>query len=361
MAFLKEAGKTALKIFWGLLALVAVFIGYLWITEYRPEPAEDILVEGQGAESALRKNVPLRLLTWNLGYCSLGAETDFFMDGGEGVYTTEREQVVKNLEAMMAEIGEQEPDIFLLQEVDMLSWRSHGFKQYDLLQEQFPEFACSFAYNFKVAFLPYPVPPLGRVESGLATFSAVRPSEASRISLPVPFRWPVRMVNMKRGLLISRFPIEGSEAELVVINLHLEAYDDGEGKIEQTKMLERILQEEARKGNYVVAGGDFNQIFSHIDKSLYPLREGMWAPGEIHEEELGGGFTCLMDPSVPTCRSLDKPYQGADKETFQYYMIDGYIVSSGIEVLEIATIDKGFESSDHNPVLLEIRLKETEE
>ena len=38
---------------------------------------------------------------------------------------------------------------------------------------------------------------------------------------------------------------------LVAVNLHLEAYDDGEGKAAQTAMLFDILEEEYAKGNYV--------------------------------------------------------------------------------------------------------------
>ena len=45
-----------------------------------------------------------------------------------------------------------------------------------------------------------------------------------------------------------RLPIENSEKELVLINLHLEAYDDGEGKIAQTNMLKEIMKEKASKG-----------------------------------------------------------------------------------------------------------------
>ena len=39
-------------------------------------------------------------------------------------------------------------------------------------------------------------------------------------------------------------PIEGSDKELVSINLHLEAYDDGEGKAKQLKQLMDLLKEE---------------------------------------------------------------------------------------------------------------------
>ena len=53
----------------------------------------------------------------------------------------------------------------------------------------------------------------------------------------------------------------GSDREPVLVNLHLEAYDDGEGKIAQTNQLRDYIEDEYAKGNYVIAGGDFNQVF----------------------------------------------------------------------------------------------------
>ena len=63
-----------------------------------------------------------------------------------------------------------------------------------------------------------------------------------------------------------------------------------------------------------------------------------------------------MGSSAPTCRSLDQPYAGADKESFQYYLIDGFIVSANIQVNSLATQDLGFVNSDHNPVLMMVTL-----
>ena len=85
------------------------------------------------------------------------------------------------------------------------------------------------------------------------------------MSLPCPFSYPIRLANLKRCLLVNRIPIEGSDKELVVINLHLEAYDDGAGKEAQTRMLAQLLREETEKGNYVIAGGDFNQTLDTVD------------------------------------------------------------------------------------------------
>ena len=187
-------------------------------------------------------------------------------------------------------------------------------------------------------------------------------SSAERVQLPCSFKWPVRLANFKRCLLIERFPIENSDKELVLINLHLDAYDDGEGKKAQTDALMEVLndaavREEIGDGNYVIAGGDFNQSFDGEGTSRYPLQEGVWAPGELSTQQFGEEWQFLMDSDVPTCRSLDKPYAGADHDSFQYYVVDGFIVSSNIEVRSCKTQDLGFVCSDHNPVLLECILK----
>ena len=105
----------------------------------------------------------------------------------------------------------------------------------------------------------------------------------------------------------------------------------------------------------VIAGGDFNQVFSNIDVSAYPVY-GNWQPGIIDVGEFSDGWQLVMDSSHPTCRSLDRPLEGADTDSFQFYMIDGFIISDNVEVLNIRTMDKGFVCTDHNPVLAEVRL-----
>ena len=65
----------------------------------------------------------------------------------------------------------------------------------------------------------------------------------------------------------------------------------------------------------------------------------------------------LMDSRTPSCRSLDQPYAGADTENFQYYVIDGFIVSSNIQVDSCQTQSLSFRNTDHNPVVLDVTLK----
>ena len=69
------------------------------------------------------------------------------------------------------------------------------------------------------------------------------------------------------------------------------------------------------------------------------------------------GFEFKYDLSVPTCRLLNQPYDESDEVNTQHYVIDGFIVSPNVEAVSIETIDLGFENSDHNPVMLTVRLK----
>ena len=334
-----------------VILAAAALVGILSIREYKPAERENVEVIS-GTAKPLAAGSEIRILTWNTGYGALGDNADFFMDGGKMVRSADRPRVQENIQAIRDEIAELRPDIFLLQEVDEDSDRSYRIDEAEFYREAFPDCDSIFAYNYKALYVPYPLPPIGKVSSGIETVSTYAIKSAERIQLPCPFKWPVRTVNLKRGLLAARIPVEGTDHELVVINLHLEAYDDGEGKAAQTQLLKEILETEAAAGNYVIAGGDFNQIFSNADADAYPAQEGKWAAGKIDVSTFSDDLVFLMDESVPSCRSLDQPYEGADRDSFQYYLIDGFIVSSNVEVKSCEGIQLDFRNSDHNPVML---------
>ena len=340
-----------------LVLLVAVALGVFTIAEYRPADTETVIADHE-TEPVLETGKPLTVVSWNCGYGALGDNADFFMDGGSSVYTADRDRVASNLEGIRDKLSALSPDLIILQEVDINPSRSFGTDERAVLREAAQAGACeAFAYNFNALYVPYPVPMIGHVESGLYTIGAAQARTAERISLPVPFSWPIRLVNLKRCLLVSRYPVKGTDRELVLINLHLEAYDSGEGKEAQTRQLVSFMQAEYAKGNYVIAGGDFNQRFTNIDQSGYPVYEGMWQPGEISADAFGSDFSLLMDNTTPTCRSLDRAWAGAEAEGFQFYLIDGFIVSANVTPEAVETLDFNFACSDHNPVRMTFTLE----
>ncbi len=346
-----------------VLLVAGGLLGFLSVDEFNPPDVVTLEVQGE-ADRMIRAGEPVRIMTWNMGYGALGDNADFFMDGGKMVYSADKERVEANLDRDIEIIEEISPDILCVQELDRNSDRSHFVDESDYLisGSDADVFAGNnvFAPNFKVAFVPLPVPPIGKVFAGLEVFSSAQISEASRLSLPCPFSWPLRTFNLKRCLEVVRMPVENSDRELVVVNLHLEAYDSGEGKIAQTNMLKSVLDDEIQKGNYVIVAGDFNQVFSTTDISRYPVLEGMWEAGTINVDEFSPDLTFYADPDVPSCRSLDRVLETApsrDPSDFQYYVIDGFIASSNVSVQSVHTADYSFVSSDHNPVIMEFSLQ----
>lgn len=340
-----------------VVAAVAVLLLVLTATEYRPKDAEELAINGSHSKE-LGVGDTITVMSWNIGYGALGDNADFFMDGGTHVSTATTERVMENLDGITEVIQQAQPDLIMLQEVDTDSKRSHNIDERQAISDQLSGFQDTYAYNYKVLYIPYPLPMMGKVECGLSTLSSYEISSSKRIALPCPFSYPLRLCNLKRCLMVDRIPIKGSDKELVFVNLHLEAYDSGEGKAAQTAMLRELLEDEAAAGNYVIAGGDFNQVFSDVDTSSYPLvNEDMWVPGVIETSEFPDRLHCIMDDSLPSCRSLDQPYADADKENFQYYIIDGFIVSDNLTVESLETLDLQFVHSDHNPLMLQVTLQ----
>lgn len=335
-----------------VVCLVACVLAFYTIQEYRPDDIEVIEVKSGGKELTLDET--LSILSMNTGYGGLDKTQDFFMDGGTGVRPESEDIVNQNIAGIANVLKSNPSDIYFLQEVDLDSKRSYNINQQEYYESQLG-LSGLFARNFKVTYVPYPWPPIGKVESGVMTMSQLNVSSASRISLPESFSWPIKTANLKRCMLETRIPIKDSDKELVCINFHLEAYDSGEGKIAQSRMLAQKLKEEYEKGNYVIAGGDFNQTFE--GSKDYPIvdKEG-WVPGIISKSDLPEHFDFAIGDQYPTCRLLNHPYTG-DYETSQVYIIDGFIVSDNIEVNKVENINCDFEYTDHQPVQLEVKLK----
>ena len=353
----------ALRLFFkGLLivVLVALLVGIgviLWLTftEYKPADVEALTVNVGARHDTAQIGQRYKLVTLNVGYAGLGREEDFFMDGGKNVQPKNKAEVEGNLSGLLSALSMQNADICFLQETDIDSQRSYHINEAEYFARGLG-MGSTFAYNYRCAFVPFPWPPIGQVESGLTTLNNLAVSEATRESLPVPFSWPVRIANLKRCMLVQRLPIQGSDKTLVLGNLHLEAYSSDEGRKAQMEVLGKLLKAELRNGNYVIAGGDFNQDFpGALEK--YPMPEKpYWVPGTLSKSDLPDGYSFVYDLGVPTCRALVAPYDG-NRESLTAYVIDGLIVSSNIKVNSVTTIDLNFQNTDHQPVAMEFTLQ----
>ncbi|QSF13529.1 endonuclease/exonuclease/phosphatase family protein [Mycoplasma sp. Mirounga ES2805-ORL] len=326
--------------------------------EYRPDKIEEIK-----SKKMVYKNQKYKILSWNIGYGGLGDNANFFYDGGEMIDTASRARVETNMQNIVLDTKMISPDIALFQEVDESSKRAHYFNEVDFLNTKLNNYANSFSYNFKVGHFPVPIKqPLGKIYAGLSNYSKLSVNNSKRYSLPDCKSWPVKTFWLKRNLLVNEYQIHNSSKKLYVVNLHLEAY--GDGAKEQTIFLLNKITEFQQGGNYVIAAGDFNQIFSNVPKNKRPKiisksNKSLWKPEEINSQLfIEKGFDVWMsnNPKTPSCRSLDRTYKGANKDNFQFYQIDGFITSSNIKVHSRKVENLEFLSSDHNPIILEFEL-----
>lgn len=334
-----------------ILVLFGIFLIYATIDDYRPE--EKIIVYQNESPDAFNDTSVLSLMIWNIGYAGLGDDMDFFYDGGSQVRTSQ-EKTAENLKAVMNFIAaEDSTDFFLFQEVDIDSKRSYHLNQYDSVSTIFPDYASVFAPNYKVFFVPVPISnPMGKTEGGLMTVSRYKVSESVRYAFPGNYEWPKSLFMLDRCFLVNRYPLENGK-ELLIINTHNSAYDDGSLRTAQMEYLKDFLLEEYGKGNYIIVGGDWSQSPPNFTPNF---------KDQVHDEDnrsdIPGDYlsdwTWLYDKSQPTNRRVKTIYKKGETPTA---LIDFFLLSPNVEALEVKTVDLNFEHSDHQPVKAFVKLK----
>lgn len=366
-----------LAVLLGLIILIVVgYVIYVAAQYYRIEDNAALEVNGT-AQTQIETGKDYSVVSYNLGFGAYSPEYSFFMDTGEmndgaktcGIYAKgmSKEDVDKNVKGQIETLKSLSADFCFLQEVDERADRSYHINMREEISGGLSGYASTYAYNFHTANLLYPFnDPIGKSDSGILTLSRYKVDGAVRRSFPVTDNFIDKLFDLDRCFSVQRLPVGGSDKTLVMINLHMSAYDQG-GKIraKQLEMLNGVLSAEYAAGNYVVAGGDFNHCliadgFESDEEALsfYESKQKVpeWVKGSIlHGAELADGFEIKASAAgAATCRGADMPYEkGVNYET----VIDGFIVSDNIEVTEEGTVDIAYAYSDHNPVKMTFKLK----
>ncbi len=333
------------------LVLVSLVVAAA-ITNYTPEAVESVYSGDQ--PEVLPDTLKIDVMNWNIGYCGLNEEMDFFYDGGEHV-RPDKASVIRNLEEIRSFIRKNDSvDFILLQEVDRRSKRGYLIAQTDSIKSDFPYWHAAFVKNYDVFFVPLPpLKPMGRVESGLLSLSRYEPLSSTRHAFPGNYSFPMGLFMLDRCFLVNRYPLDNGK-ELLIVNTHNSAYDDGTLKKEQMEYLKGFLLEEHSKGNHIIVGGDWNQtpndFVPEFESNIFDTLSLTYLPGDY----LPADWTWAYDGSIPTNRRVRTPY---DPETSRTTVIDYYLLSPGIELLKVETINLDFKYSDHQPVLLKCKIE----
>jgi exonuclease III len=330
-----------------ILSIALLFL-VLTITDFQPEPI--ITLDIQNNQNTIANtNNEFSILTWNIGYASLGENEDFFMDDGEKSRPDSKSEVETNINGIINYLETMDLDFSVIQEIDTHSKRSYYLNELELLNNHYEDYSFDFAKNYDVLFVPVPFPPLGRVTSGIATYSKYNINESNRYQFEGNYDWPKKIAMLDRCFTASYVPLENKEGKLVIMNAHFSAYDDGSLREKQLKAIKSFVLNEYEKGNYVILGGDWNQTFDFINISDFPLYKNgqYYMPHPIPNDWLEKDWNWGVATNAPTYRLLNAAYE---EGVTQVGIIDGFLVSPNITIKEIETFDYKFKYTDHNPV-----------
>lgn len=356
--------KKALKIIGALLGallLVAlIYVAYVWIDYDRIEDRQVLTVNGDAETAAFATETEYTIVTQNIGFGAYTSDFTFFMDGGESSWAESEDSVVRCVNGIGELVRSMDAELVLFQEVDFDSTRSYHVDERRMLEEAFTGYDSAFAVNYHSAFLMYPfTQPHGASSSGILTLSRTDITSSLRRSFPISTGFS-KFLDLDRCYSVSRIAVANGK-ELVVYNVHSSAYGGDDAiRAGQMGMLFDDMAEEYAKGNYVIAGGDFNHDFTGCStQELNSMEDNEfgWAqpfPADLIPEGISRCLDYTVGGDVPTSRNCDIPYS----EDSVVFILDGFLVSDNVSVTYLENVDAGFEYSDHNPVRMRFSLNE---
>jgi len=328
-----------------------LFLLYASVDDFKPD--EQINMFSAEQTNTLSDSSELNLLIWNIGYAGLDASMDFFYDGGKQIRPSE-ERVNSNLEAIRNILTPYKGyDFIMLQEVDTDSKRSYHINQSEIISQDFQGYQSFTGTNYEVFFVPIPVSsPMGKVQSGLMTMTTHNPSTVDRYSFPGNFAWPMSLFMLDRCFLVQRHPVSDGN-ELLIVNTHNSAYDDGTLRKQQMAYLKDFLMDEYQQGNYLIVGGDWNQSPNGFPPELPSHLFDTISLAYVEKDFPEPDWKWAFDPTLPTNRRVSTPYE---RSTTLTTVIDYFLLSPNISVVDVKTVDLDFRFSDHQPVHMRAKL-----
>lgn len=283
----------------------------------------------------------LSVVTYNMGYLS-GMTNNKAVD-------TDLNFFQNNLKALISNVIEVAPDILALQEIDYDSHRSYRMNQYDSLLK-YAWFNCGVAtVNWDDRYVPFPYwPPryhFKKVISGQAILSSLPFQSASLKVLQgvvnAPFYYKAFYPERFAHVMIVTL---NDSTNLVIINVHLEAFDPETRLIQGGEVLEvyRRFAEEYP----VLMVGDFN---SPLEEAMNNASDSTVAGMLISEN----GVSMAMyshyqeNPNRSYTFSSEVPVKKID-----YIFYNDRIVMLGAQVLH-----KFGSISDHLPVFMRFTVR----
>ncbi|MBN2663100.1 MAG: hypothetical protein JXR68_05580 [Bacteroidales bacterium] len=328
-----------------LIVLFLIFLAYAVLDDYKPDETV-VLLEDQDA--GVFNQQTFSIISWNIGYCGMDETIDFFYDGGTQARVSKQRTLTNISDIKNFIVGQaSSTDFFLLQEVDVKAKRSYKTNQLDTLSKNLTGFNAFYGKNYDVFFIPVPISkPYGKVDAGIANFSKYQPSKVTRFQYPGNYSFPVNLFMLDRCFLENRYKLANGK-ELLIINLHNSAFDDGSLRAKQLEYLKTYIDNQYQNGNYLIIGGDWNQSPPDFKPAYKNYVDDTVTNSFIPKNFFNNDWKFVYANTGPTNRRSNIVY---DKPTTPTTIIDFFLISPNVQVDTIELINLDFKNSDHNPV-----------
>ncbi|MCG7625953.1 endonuclease/exonuclease/phosphatase family protein [Epibacterium sp. Ofav1-8] len=308
---------------------------------YTPPEISEAPVQNGAAATELATG-QLSLITWNIGYAGMGRESDFVFDLGEQKRPLNAGLVDKNLSGILEQLSTMTADVLFLQEVAKPSYSTYQKDLLSPLRTTLLDHAYVFGADVDTRFVP---PPL-KVQVGNVIFSKLKIASAEWRALPLEPDFQLGLFRKNYRMHIVR--LAGTEG-WTLINIHLSTFDGPENSVreKQVEALFEFAKQEYQLGRRVIIGGDWNLKLADTEfPSTTDDKYKFWIR-DFPMSKIPDGWSLGVDPDHPTVRTAYKPYVAGENYTL---IIDGFLVSPNVKILDTQTTNLGFEDTDHHPV-----------
>ena len=313
-----------------LLLIVAFVIFFFWASSPTLELSEYQALNANETKSAQENDTVFSIVTYNIGYLS-GMTNNRAVESPQELFDA-------NMAKVVSEIKKVKPDIMAFQEIDFDASRSYHINQ----EEELAKLGYGYqakAVNWDETYVPFPYWPFsmhfGKVVSGQSIISKYPLKEHQRIVLQrvadTPFYRDA--FYLERLAQVVKVILNGKE--MVVINIHLEAFE----KETRAKQFEEVLAIfNQYKDTYpTILLGDFNSRArdpNAVVQKLFAMK--------------------AIGSAAFNLNKLSNTYDTKDPfERIDYI----FYTKNSIEYISGKVLNDFGQASDHLPVEMQFRLK----
>ena len=247
---------------------------------------EDAVMYQSASVKEFSSKKTIKVMTWNIRFGV--ARLRFFGDGcGDKVIMTKSE-VITGLKGLAAKIIEEDPDILLLQEVDVQSKKTSYIDQAQWLLDNTDMNYGAYASMWQAQAIL--ADGLGRVNTGNLILSKWKLENAERIQLPLRGDQDglTKYFYLRRNVLKALVDMPGNK--FYAVNTHLTAFATDDTKQKHIDTFYNILSSIDEDAIFV-AGGDLNALtpnaeqrdFCYEDKCQNQICDGDYENNEVYQ------------------------------------------------------------------------------